>query len=155
MSIKSFEVVASALLSAFGLWIVMKAFDLGIVGDAGPDSGTFPLIAGLLIAVFAGASAIRTFRDGQAGSEAIGLGEVGRIGAIIFFMAAYLTVFTALGPFLPLPFLLIAVSLVIHWQTDLQWLATLIAISIVFTAICYYVFAVFLRVLLPMGPFGF
>jgi hypothetical protein len=67
----------------------------------------------------------------------------------------YLAVFGTLGAFLPLPFLMIIISLIIHWRVDAAWLGTITGISVAFTFACYLIFEVGLRILLPEGPWGF
>ncbi|WMT91120.1 tripartite tricarboxylate transporter TctB family protein [Pelagibacterium sp. H642] len=155
MSIKLLDIVLAALFLAFGLYVIGSAFAFGITSDTGPGSGTFPLIAGLLMAVFAGGTLYRALRRENAPGAAIGIGEVARVAGLLALLGLYIAAFEPLGAFLPLPFLIIGSSLIIHWRTDPMWLAQLGALALGFTVVCYLVFAVFLRVLLPTGPLGF
>jgi hypothetical protein len=155
MRIRTLDTAAAALFFAFGIWVVAQAFALGITSDAGPAPGTFPLIAGALVALFSAAALVRSLRDREATGDAIGLPEVAKVLGITVATVVYLAVFKTLGAFLPLPFLMIAISLIIHWRVDLPWLAIITAISIAFTFACYLIFEVGLRILLPEGPLGF
>ena len=155
MSIKLLDIVLAALFLVFGLYVIGSAFAFGITSDTGPGSGTFPLIAGLLMAIFAGGTLYRALRSGGNPDAAIGLAEVVKVAGLLALLGLYIAAFEPLGAFLPLPFLIIGSSLVIHWRTDPMWLVQLLALAVGFAVVCYFVFAVFLRVLLPTGPLGF
>lgn len=160
------DVVASALILLFGLYVLVQAWQFGITSETGPGSGTFPLVAGAFITIFSVLNLTRSIRthstkksvdptDSELDVPSIHAGELGKVVIIVTLIAIYLALFPILGAFLHLPLLMIAVSLVIHWRTDLRWLVTIAAISVLFTIACYYIFEIFLRVLLPEGPFGF
>ncbi|WGF90474.1 tripartite tricarboxylate transporter TctB family protein [Marinivivus vitaminiproducens] len=155
MRIATLDTAAAALFLAFGVWIVAQAFALGVTGDMGPGPGTFPLIAGILVTLFAAATLVRSRRSPEGSDDVIGVAEIARVAGILAAILAYLAVFGTLGAFLPLPFLMIAISLVIHARTDAAWLGTIAAISVAFTVACFLIFDVGLRVLLPEGPLGF
>lgn len=155
MRLTTLDTVAAALFFAFGTWIVAQAFALGITSDAGPAPGTFPLIAGALVALFSAAALVRSLRHHEAPGGTIGLLEVARVFGITVATVVYLAVFGTLGAFLPLPFLMIVISLIIHWRVDLAWLGAITGISVAFTFACYLIFEVGLRILLPEGPWGF
>jgi hypothetical protein len=156
-------VAFAAAMLAFGIWVVIRAVSLGVSGGGGPGAGAFPMIAGLLVTAFAAAELVRSLRKARAPQDrgpataenSIGASELARIFGILALIGLYVGLFETLGAFLTLPFLMMGVSLVVHWRTDPRWLASLAALCVGFTAICYYVFAVFLRVLLPVGPLGF
>lgn len=158
------DIVASALFFLFGSWVIIQAFNYGIVSDIGPDAGTFPLMAGTFIAIFSVLNIVRTIRrfrgidaseEGvRTGHDAVHLTELIRIAIIVLLIAGYVAVFKSLGAFLPLPFLMLGISLTVHWRTDIKWLLTFVGISVVFTIVCYFLFAKFLGILLPVGPFG-
>lgn len=155
MSIKLLDIMLAALFLAFGLYVIGSAFAFGITSENGPGSGTFPLIAGLLMAIFSAGTLYRAIRSGSDPAAAIGVAEVARVAGLLALLGLYVVAFEPLGAFLPLPFLIIGSSLVIQWRTDPMWLAQLVALAVGFSVVCYFVFAVFLRVLLPTGPLGF
>lgn len=162
IQISKLDIAASAVFLLFGLYVLSQAWSFGITSDTGPGSGTFPLVAGLLIAVCAGLNLLRGLRrepplpeEEEAARLPITLGELGKVAAIVALIGVYMTLFPVLGPFLHLPVLMVAISLTIHWRMDPRWLVTITGISLAFTVACYLIFAVFLRVLLPAGPLGF
>lgn len=155
MQISRIDQIAAALFLCFGGWIILRAADYGIVSPTGPGSGTFPLVAGVFIVVFSAGILLREFvgRPGLGGR--IAAMEVVRIATIVAMIGVYIALFGRLGAFLPLPLLMMGISLVVHPRFEARWLATLLAITVVFSVACYFIFAVFLRVLLPEGPLGF
>jgi hypothetical protein len=159
MQIARLDLAFSALILGVGIWVLVQAADYGITSDTGPGSGTFPLVAGALISVFSAITLVRALRkrgaQAEADDERINVAEIARIMAILALIWLYIVALEWLGAFLPLPVLMIAISLVIHWRTDPRWLATLVGIAVSFSVACYFIFKVFLRVLLPEGPFGF
>ena len=154
MSIKLLDIILAGLFLAFGLYVIGSAFAFGITSENGPGSGTFPLIAGLMMSVFAAALLYRTIRKSGL-ADTMDIGEVGRVAAILALLGVYILVFEPAGAFLPLPFLIVGISLAVHWRTDPLWLLQIAMLGIGFTVISYFIFAVFLRVLLPIGPLGF
>lgn len=159
MSLARLDIAFSILTLAFGVWILSHALHYGISSEIGPGSGTFPMIAGLFVTLFSAATLVRAVRERKAASDSaqdrVGLAEIAKIAGILVMIALYVGLFQSLGAFLPLPLLMIGISLVIEWRTDFGWLVKLAVISVAFTVACYFIFADFLRVLLPVGPLGF
>ena len=158
MQLAKLDIVTSVTAALFGAYVIVEAILYGVTSDTGPGAGTFPLVAGILILVFAIANLARTLRgampDALRLEGSIQLPEVARVLGTIVLIGVYIACFDKLGAFLPLPFLMVGVSLMIHWRADLRWLATLILSSVLFTTVCYFVFARFLGLLLPSGPLG-
>lgn len=159
MQLTRFDIAASVAAALFGAYVIVEAFLYGVTSDTGPGAGTFPLVAGILILLFSVINLVRTLRGAMPAAlrleGSVRLPEVARVGGTIVLIGLYIACFNALGAFLPLPFLMIGVSLMIHWRTDPRWLVTLVVIAVLFTTACYFVFARFLGLLLPSGPLGF
>lgn len=159
MQVARLDIAFSIVTLVFGVWILSHALSYGISSDIGPGSGTFPMIAGLFVTLFSAATLVRAVRgrklDPDALQDRVSLAEVARIAGILAMIALYVGLFQLLGAFLSLPLLMIGISLVVEWRIDFRWLAKLTAISVAFTVACYFIFAEFLRVLLPTGPLGF
>lgn len=159
MQLVKLDIVASVTAALFGAYVVTEAILYGVTSDTGPGAGTFPLVAGILILLFALINLIRTLKEPLADNLQLagrmGLPEVARVAGTIVLIAIYIACFDTLGAFLTLPFLFVGVSLMIHWRVDPKWLVSLVAIAVLFTIGCYFVFDTFLQLLLPDGPFGF
>lgn len=167
MRVSTLDTVTTAVFLCFGIWILVRAFALGVVSEVGPGPGTFPMVAGILITVFSAVALVRSRREPEASTNtettstdtvitgAVTLPEVARVAGITGATLVYLAVFGSLGAFLPLPFLMVAISLIVHSRWEPKWLATITGISVVFTFACYLIFEKGLNVLLPDGPLGF
>ncbi|HCO55877.1 MAG TPA: hypothetical protein DIT93_12785 [Pelagibacterium sp.] len=155
MSIRLLDTVVTCVFLAFGLYVLWSAVGYGITSDNGPGPGTFPLIAGLLITVFSVGVLWRGTKFPEGEGVSIGIAEVAKVAGILAVLGIYILAFDSLGAFLPLPFLILGTSLVIHWRTDPKWMLGLLGLAVAFSVCAYFIFAVFLRVLLPVGPLGF
>jgi len=160
--VEKLDVIFTMVALAFGVWVLARAATYGITGDRGPGAGTFPMIAGLLITVFSATELVKAVRRRssaplveKSAENSVSAAELLRIVGILAIVGMYVALFPVLGAFLTLPFLMVGISLVVHWRVDPRWLLSLTALCVGFTFACHYVFAVFLRVLLPEGPFGF
>lgn len=157
MRLLKLDIAATLVFLAFGIWVLIQAADYGVSSQTGPGSGTFPLVAGLLIAIFSVLNLVRaaTGNSPLKQEDALNMREIQKSVGIIVLIFLYIYAFGYLGAFLPLPFLMIGISLIIHWRVDPRWLAILAAFSLGLTVACYFIFEVFLNVLLPQGPLGF
>lgn len=155
MPVRSLDAFASAFFVLFGAWLIYRAWGYGITTDAGPGSGTFPFVAGLLVMVFSFLNLVKYLTNIQLVQPTIERTELVQIGTIVALIWLFTEIVDWLGMFLPLPFLLVAISLCVSWRVDVRWLLTISAGSIAFSVICYLIFDRFLNVLLPTGPLGF
>ena len=142
MQVKHLDVTVSVLFLVFGIWVAFQGVEYGVTSDRGPGSGTFPLIAGVLIVVFAFLGLVRDLLKGMADNGGITLKDLAKIAGIIFLIWLYIMLFDSLGAFLPLPFLIIGISLMVHLRLDPPWLLSITGLAIALTVTCYYIFAV-------------
>ncbi len=141
---------------ALGLAIVWQALPLGLIGPAGPASGLFPLLAGLLVAGSGtGLLVAGTLRHDVASAEQrapAASGAAFRIGGTVAVVALMIAVVPYLGfvlaGVLGLPMLFLIISPAASW-----WLAILV--GLIASAAVHLLFGVLLGTPLPHGPWGF
>ena len=110
MQLAKLDIATSFAAALFGAYVIVEAILYGVTSDTGPGAGTFPLVAGILILVFAIANLARTLRgampDALRLEGSIQLPEVARVLGTIVLIGLYIACFDKLGAFLPLPFLM-------------------------------------------------
>jgi hypothetical protein len=154
MSNRSLELAIAAFLFVLGMAIMVGALGLGVWSPIGPASGSFPMAGGLLLTGLSAVNFVRALRL-EVGPGKLRGRDALSIAGVVAAIAVYLGVVDFLGMFLPLPFLLVLLSLCVTWRTDPKWLLSMFAGAVVFSIGCYFVFKVFLRMLIAPGPFGF
>lgn len=146
---RALEALTAALTGAFGIAVVVQSLDNGIGwSTAGVESGTFPFMTGLIVAV---GSLYNLVRGWLRGREIIVDRTAFRRTVALFLPAA---VFVAVIPLVGLyvgsaGYLLFT----LRWQSKLTLLRAL-AIAIVVTAGLYVVFEWSFQVALPHGLLG-
>jgi len=155
MSNRTLDLAMATFLFFLGIGIVLGATELGVWSPIGPTAGSFPMAGGLLLSILSIVNFVRALRRIEVVSGMLRGRDALSIAGVVVVIAVYLALVDSLGMFLTLPFFLVLMSLCVTWRTDVKYLASMFAGSIVFTIGCYYVFKVFLRMLIPPGPFGF
>jgi hypothetical protein len=155
MSNRTLDLAMAAFLFFLGIGIILGATELGVWSPIGPTAGTFPMAGGLLLSILSIFNFVRALRGIEVVKGAIRGRDALSIAGVVVVIAVYLLLVDSLGMFLTLPFFLVLLSLCVEWRTDPKWLLSLFAGSVVFSIGCYFVFKVFLRMLIPPGPFGF
>ena len=155
MSNHTLDLTMAAFLFFLGIGIVLGAVGLGVWSPIGPTAGSFPMAGGLLLSVLSVVNFVRALRRIEVVSGTLRSRDALSIAGVVVVVAVYLALVDSLGMFLTLPFFLVLMSLCVTWRTDAKYLLSMFAGSIVFSIACYYVFKVFLRMLIPPGPFGF
>jgi hypothetical protein len=146
---RAFEALTAAITGAFGIAVVVQSLDNGIGwSTAGVESGTFPFMTGLIVAV---GSLYNLVRGWLRGREIIVDRTAFRRTVALFVPAA---VFVAMIPLVGLyvgsaGYLLFT----LRWQSKLSLLRSL-ALAVVVTVGLYVVFEWSFQVALPHGLLG-
>ena len=155
MTNHSLDLAMATFLFFLGIGIMLGAAGLGVWSPIGPTSGSFPMAGGVLLSVLSVVNFVRALRQIEVVSGSLRGRDALSIAGVVVVIAVYLGLVDSLGMFLTLPFFLVLMSLCVTWRTDAKYLLSLFAGSVVFSVGCYFVFKVFLRMLIPPGPFGF
>lgn len=143
----------TALWIVLGLALCFYARELGLTGPTGPDSGFFPMIAGVLLTVSGVGILVAMLRDDEVGLEPLFQDRVSaqRVGLVIFAVMFMIFLTPFLGFFLTgvlvTPFLLRAIE-------NRNW-AFCILVGALGAGSIVALFSQVLGVPLPRGPLGF
>ncbi|MGE0314435.1 MAG: tripartite tricarboxylate transporter TctB family protein [Lautropia sp.] len=135
-----------------GLAVCVYSKQLGLMGDFGPDSGFFPLLAGMILTA-CGAVLLVAKSTRVPGSEVFWVDGVsgGRVVRLILVMAAMIAAMPWLGFTLSA---ILATPLMMRVVSGASWLLGAI-VSVVSIVSIHLVFVTFLHTPLPRGPLGF
>jgi hypothetical protein len=149
ISRRGLEVVTGALTGAFGLAVVVSSIEIGSGwSEGGVESGTFPLIAGVLICLGS------LFNVGRSlatrGPTLVGLPEARRLVGLFIPALAFVIVIPVIGIYA-------ASAAYLLWALSIQhraalWRAVLIAAATDLTL--YLLFERTFQILLPQGWLG-
>jgi hypothetical protein len=149
ISRRSLEIVTGALTGAFGLAVVVSSIEVGSGwSQGGVESGTFPLIAGVLICV---GSLVNVGRSLAAqGPTLMGPAEARRLAGLFMPALAFVIAIPVIGIY-------VASAIYLLWALSIQhraalWRTVLIAAATDLTL--YLLFERTFQILLPQGWLG-
>lgn len=148
LRLRSLDLVVSAFLILFGLYVVVTGFGYGFLDNGTPDAGFFPLFMGLGIILFAGINLFNVLRRHEAFAELIGREELARVvlssAALILFAIAAAPLGMLVAGFL----LMIAIAAIFGAHSRQMILRAALA-SAIMSGVLYLIFVKFLAIALP------
>ena len=142
-------------LLVLGVYIVWNALEYGYMRDAVPGPGFFPLwVGGGLIALSA-ANLLRSLAGREVLTARFDLSSLYKTLGIIGIVTGFIVIAPWTGMLAASALLLPAIAFAVrpHWSA--RFAATILAIAVAFPILCYFLFAVYLRVPLVRGILGF
>ncbi len=148
---KRLDAAAAGLLIGFAIFILLESLRLPFGSLRAPQTGFFPTVLAVLLALLAAALFVNPARAPAAAAAArLAPGSWARIGAALAAMAGFAVVLERAGFFLT-TFLLMA--LLLRAIEAIKW-PKLIAIALATALIAYALFAIALGIPLPAGFLG-
>ncbi|HEY0523338.1 MAG TPA: tripartite tricarboxylate transporter TctB family protein [Stellaceae bacterium] len=146
---RQLEILTGALTGTFGIAVIVSSIAVGSGwSSAGVQSGTFPLVAGILILGGSLANLARAFVDPPA--LALRASELRRVGLLFLPAVAFVAVIPFVGLYVASVFYLLWTLSVQHRMP--YWRSGLIALATVVTL--YWLFEQVFEVELPHGWLG-
>jgi putative tricarboxylic transport membrane protein len=148
------QAFAAALL-ALGAYIVRNALAYGYMRDAVPGPGFFPLWVGLGLIALSAVNLVRSLRSREVLASRFDVPTLVKTivitGIVLMFVVAsqWLGMLVAIGVAIP------AIAFTIQPRATARFALTIGIMAIVFPVLAYVLFAVYLRVPLVRGLFGF
>jgi putative tricarboxylic transport membrane protein len=155
MTIQRLDQVVALGLVLLGVYLVVAGFDYGFMRDTTPGAGFFPVLIGGFIAVLSLVNLFRSLAGIEILRAAMTKSDVLRFVAVAAALLAYVWLAPVLGLALATMALMIVVGLIIRPTLEPGFLARLLAVSVVFSLACVWIFGTLLRVPMLSGPFGF
>lgn len=155
MTIQRVDQLVALGLALLGVYLVVAGFGYGFMRDTTPGAGFFPVLIGGVIAVLSLVNLFRSLAGMEILKAAMTKGEVLRFVAVAAALLAYVWLAPVLGLALATMALMIVVGLIIRPTLEPGFLARLLALSVVFSLACVWIFGTLLRVPMLSGPFGF
>jgi len=149
---KRFDAAVAVLLIGFALFIFLESRRLAFGSLRAPQTGFFPTVLVVLLALFAVALLFQGWRATQpaSGAEKFPPGSWSRIGAALAAMAGFAYVLESAGFILTTFFLMALLLRAIEAQS--WW--KVMAIALATALLCYAIFEKLLGVPLPVGFLG-
>jgi putative tricarboxylic transport membrane protein len=148
------QAFAAAML-VLGAYIVRNALVYGYTRDGVPGPGFFPLWIGLGLVVLSAANLVRSLRGREVLASEFDVPTlvktVGITTTVLLFVVAsrWLGMLVAIGVAIP------AIAFTIQPRGTARFAVTIGIMAVVFPVLAYFLFAVYLRVPLVRGLFGF
>ena len=155
MTIQRVDQLVALGLALLGVYLVVAGFGYGFMRDTTPGAGFFPVLIGGVIAVLSLVNLFRSLAGMEILKAAMTKGEGLRFVAVAAALLAYVWLAPVLGLALATMALMIVVGLIIRPTLEPGFLARLLALSVVFSLACVWIFGTLLRVPMLSGPFGF
>ena len=146
------ELAVNAIWLVLGLAVCATSFNLGIIGPGGPDSGFFPLIAG--VAMAGGAALLAVLPGERISTDETFLPPDGSARRVITVLAIMVAIVAAL-PWIGFAMAaIIGMPLLLRTIGNPGWLFSIL-FGLASTLAVVFVFDRLLGMSLPRGPFGF
>lgn len=145
----------AGLLLVLGLYIVWTAIEYGYMRAAVPGPGFFPFWVGLGLAGLSAANLVRSATGRTALDTRFDLATLYKALGILTAVTAFLLLAPWLGMLAGSALLVPAIAFAIRPRWTRRLAATVAALALAFPVIAYLLFAVYLRVPLMTGVFGF
>jgi hypothetical protein len=155
MTIQRLDQLVALGLALLGVYLVVAGFGYGFMRDTTPGAGFFPVLIGGVIAVLSLVNLVRSLAGMEILKAAMTQGDVLRFVAVAAALLAYVWFAPILGLALATMALMIVAGLIIRPTLEPGFLARLLAVSVVCSLACVWIFGTLLRVPMLIGPFGF
>ena len=155
MTIQRLDQLVALGLALLGVYLIVAGFGYGFMRDTTPGAGFFPVLIGGIIAVLSLVNLVRSLAGIEILKAGMTKGDVLRFMAVAAAMLVYVWFAPVLGLALATMALMIVVGLIIRPTLEPSFLARLLAVSIVCSLACVWIFGTLLRVPMLIGPFGF
>lgn len=155
MTTKTVDRLFAGILLLLGLYIVWNALEYGYMRGTTPGPGFFPLWVGLGLAALSAVNLVRSLIGVErldAVFDAVGLLKTLGILAVT---VVFILVTPWIGMLVASGLLIPAVAFIIRPRGNRRFAITILAVSLVFPVLCYFLFAVYLRVPIERGVIGF
>jgi putative tricarboxylic transport membrane protein len=155
MTIQRLDQLVALGLTLLGVYLIIAGFDYGFMRDKTPGAGFFPVLIGGIVAVLSLINLVRSLVGIEILKTGMPKGDVLRFMAVAAAMLVYVWLAPVIGLALATMALMIVVGLVIRPTLERSFLARLLAVSIVCSLACVWIFGSLLGVPILKGPFGF
>lgn len=155
MTIHRLDQLVALALALLGVYLVVAGFGYGFMRDTTPGAGFFPVLIGSVIAVLSLVNLVRSLAGMEILKAAMTKGDVLRFVVVAVALLTYVWLAPVLGLALATMALMIVVGLIIRPTLEPGFLARLLAVSVVCSLACVWIFGTLLRVPMLIGPFGF
>lgn len=145
----------AAGLLALGAYIVWSALAYGYMRDAVPGPGFFPFWIGLGLIGLSAVNLARSLRGRDALDARFDLLTLYKMLAITAIVLAFVVASRWLGMLIAVGLAIPAIGFVIRPRHTRRFALTMAVMAVAFPVFAYLLFAVYLRVPLVRGPFGF
>ena len=147
------DLIAGAVLAAFGIYVIWVAAKLPYVSDVGPGHGFFPLWLGIGLVVFAAGLMFASFTSSVTRAKSLSQSWNSMVRPLAGWLAVMLAI-AVLGQIgFALSFIILTVFLVVALDRRPAWLAVAVAVGL---AVAFHlIFVVALDVSLPKAVWGF
>ena len=150
--LRQLDLLFNAVWLLVGVAVCATSLSLGVLGPSGPDSGFFPLLAGLAMAV--GASLLLATRAHAHSDFEPFFPEPTSLRRVLFVLATMVAMVAAL-PWVGFNLSgILGMPLLIRTVGRPSWIFSVL-FGLVSTLVVFYVFNTLLGMTLPRGPFGF
>lgn len=155
MTIQRLDQLVALGFALLGVYLVVAGFGYEFMRDTTPGAGFFPVLIGCVIAVLSLVNLVRSLAGTEILKAVMTKGDVLRFVAVAAALLAYVWLAPVLGLALATMALMIVVGLIIRPTLEPGFLARLLAVSVVCSLACVWIFGTLLRVPMLIGPFGF
>lgn len=145
----------AAALLLLGLFIVWRALEYGYMRGNTPGAGFFPLWVGLGLTALSAVNLARSLRGAEVLRTTFDRRGLASTAGIVAAIAAFIVLSPLVGMLAGSALLIPALAFAIRPRWTPRFAATIVTIALVFPVVCYYLFSVYLRVPLQMGPLGY
>jgi putative tricarboxylic transport membrane protein len=155
MSTRTVDRAFAACLIVLGAYIVRNALAYGYVREAVPGPGFFPLWVGLGLVALSALNLARSLRGREILDTQFDLPTLMKAIAITAIVLLFVVASRWLGMLLAIGLAIPAIAFTIQPRGPARFAVTIGVMAVVFPVLAYYLFAVYLRVPLVRGVFGF
>lgn len=146
---RALEALTAIITGAFGIAVMVSSLDNGIGwSSAGIESGTFPFMTGLIVAIGSLYNLVRGWLRGR--GIVVGRAEFGRAAALFLPAAIFVAVIPLVGLYVAAAGYLLAT---LRLQSELAWWRSAV-VAVVSAVALYVVFEWSFQVALPHGLLG-
>ena len=149
-STRTMELVVAALLSLFGLIVIVDSVRLGHTwGPDGPRAGYFPFYVGLLICIASGVTFLRALRDrAKAAKPFVMRGALRLVMQMLVPSIVYVVLVRPIGIYVAST---LFITYFMRWLGRYRW-PMAIGVALAVSAVFYCLFEIWFKVPLPKGP---
>jgi cell division protein FtsW (lipid II flippase) len=155
MSTRTVDRLFAACLFALGLYIIWNALEYGYMSGTTPGPGFFPFWGGLALALLSAVNVMRSLAGAEILESRFDLLSLTKTLGILALVVVFILITPAVGMLVASGLLIPATAFVIRPRWTRTFAATILVLAVTFPFFCYYLFAVYLRVPVDRGVFGF